>query len=85
VKHVLATCAALTCGPAFATPVEDMIARGFACDTASETQLICRKHGQPTKLCNSEGSCFRIIYEAGLTRADPRKTGSVADYAGFRK
>ncbi len=83
-KHILIASALLTATAASATPVEEMVAQGFACNPASETQVICRKQGQPSKICNSEGSCFRIIYEAGLTRTDPVKTGSVTDYSGLR-
>lgn len=83
-KSLLILSALVTSTAAFATPVEQMVAQGFTCDPASETQVICRKKGQPSKICNTEGSCFRIIYEAGMKRTDPIRTGSVIDYTGLR-
>ena len=46
---------------AWSTPVEDMIKQGFACDAGTHSEVICTKDGAPTKICNTEGSCFRII------------------------
>lgn len=83
-RYLLAAGVLLTATSAYATPVEDMVAQGFACDAATETQVICRKDGLPSKICNTEGSCFRIVYEAGMKRTDPIKTGSVSFYSGLR-
>jgi hypothetical protein len=83
-KSLLAMSALLIAIPAHATPVEQMVADGFDCGAATETQVICRKDGRPSKICNIEGSCFRIIYEGGLTRPDPVKTGSISSYDGLR-
>jgi hypothetical protein len=83
-KSILAMSVLLTATSAYATPVEEMVAQGFACDAATETQVICRKEGQASKICNTEGSCFRIVYEAGMKRTDPIKTGSILGYSGLR-
>jgi hypothetical protein len=83
-KSLLAAGALLTATSAYATPVEEMVTAGFSCDAATETQIICRKDGQPSKICNTEGSCFRIVYEAWMTRADPINTGSIVGYTGLR-
>jgi hypothetical protein len=83
-KSFLIASALLASAAANATPVEEMVAQGFSCSSATETHVICRKDGQPSKICNTEGSCFRIIYEAGITRADPIKTGSILGYSGLR-
>jgi hypothetical protein len=83
-KSLLAAGVLLTTTSAYATPVEEMVAEGFACDAATETQVICRKDGRPSKICNLEGSCFRIVYEAGMMRTDPIKIGSIPSYSGLR-
>jgi hypothetical protein len=83
-KSFLAVSVLLTATSVNATPVEEMVAQGFACNAATETQVICRKDGQPSKICNSEGSCFRIVYETGMKPTDPIKTGSILGYTGLR-
>jgi hypothetical protein len=83
-KSLLVVGVLLTATSAYATPVEEMVAQGFACDAATETQVICRKDGKPSKICNTEGSCFRIVYEAGIKRADPINTGSIVSSSGLR-
>jgi hypothetical protein len=83
-KSLIAAGVLLTASSAYATPVEEMVAQGFTCDAATETQVVCRKDGRPSKICNIEGSCFRIVYEAGFKRTDPIKTGSIDSYSGLR-
>lgn len=69
--------------PAFATPVDEMIKRGFSCDPGTRGELVCRKDGAPSKICNVEGSCFRIVYESGKLNNDNISTGSI--YGGIRR
>ena len=66
-----------------ATPVDDMVKQGFACDPGTRGEVICRKDGAPSKICNSEGSCFRIVYENGMLNKDTISTGSI--YGGIRR
>ena len=83
-KSIVIICALVTSTAAFATPVEQMVARGFTCNAENETHVMCRKDGEPSKICDAQGSCFRIIYESGLKRTDPVATGSVTGYNGAR-
>ena len=68
---------------AYATPVDDMVEQGFACDPGMRGEVVCRKDGAPSKICNVEGSCFRIVYENGKLNKDNISTGSV--YGGIRR
>ncbi len=61
---------------AWSTPVEDMVRQGFACDAGSRGEVICSKDGAPTKICNTEGSCFRII-RIEASSEPVIKTGSI--------
>jgi hypothetical protein len=60
-----------------------MIKQGFACDPGTRGEVICRKDGAPSKVCNTEGSCFRIVYENGMLNKDTISTGSI--YGGIRR
>ncbi len=62
---------------AWATPVEDMVKQGFACDAGSRGEVVCSKDGAPTKICNVEGSCFRIIRIDAAAADTAVKTGSL--------
>lgn len=82
-KALLIASVLVTATAASANPVEEMTAQGFACNPAGKAQVICRKDGAPTKVCNSEGSCFRIVYENGKLSSDNISTGSI--YGGVRR
>jgi hypothetical protein len=60
-----------------ATPVDEMIKQGFACEPGTRGEVVCRKDGEKSKICNAEGSCFRIVYENGVLNKDSISTGSV--------
>ena len=66
-----------------ATPVDEMVKQGFACDPGTRAEVICHKDGAPSKICNVEGSCFRIVYEKGMLDKDNISTGSI--YGGIRR
>jgi hypothetical protein len=66
-----------------ATPVDEMVKQGFACDPGTRGEVICRKDGAPSKICNAEGPCFRIVYENGSLNTDSVSTGSV--HGGIRR
>jgi hypothetical protein len=66
-----------------ATPVDDMVKQGFACEPGTRGEVVCRKDGAPSKICNAEGSCFRIVYENGMLNKDSISTGSI--YGGIRR
>lgn len=68
---------------AFATPVDEMVKQGFACDPGERGEVVCRKDGAASKICNAEGSCFRIVYENGALNNDRISTGSI--YGGIRR
>lgn len=63
--------------PAYANPVDDMIKQGFACSKSVSGEVICKKDGAPSKICNDNGSCFRIVYDGGLSVSDSIKTSSI--------
>jgi hypothetical protein len=79
-KMILMISAALTgfSAAAMATPVDEMVKQGFACEPGARGEVVCRKDGAPSKICNAEGSCFRIVYENGQMMPDSVKTGSVS-------
>jgi hypothetical protein len=60
-----------------ATPVDEMVSQGFACEPGTRGEVVCRKDGAPSKVCNAEGSCFRIVYENGMLNSDSISTGSI--------
>ncbi len=62
---------------AWSTPVEDMVKQGFACDSGSRGEVVCSKDGAPTKICNAEGNCFRIIRIDAAAADTGVKTGSL--------
>ena len=62
---------------AYATPVDDMVKQGFACEPGTRGEVVCRKEGAPSKVCNAEGSCFRIVREVGKPSADGMTTASI--------
>ena len=66
-----------------ASPVDEMVKQGFACDPGTRGEVICHKDGAPSKICNDEGSCFRIVYENGVLDRDAISTGSI--YGGIRR
>ncbi len=66
-----------------ASPVDEMVKQGFACDPGTRGEVICRKDGAPSKICDAEGSCFRIVYEKGMQDRDAISTGSI--YGGIRR
>jgi hypothetical protein len=66
-----------------ATPVDEMVSQGFACEPGTRGEVVCRKNGAPSKICNVEGSCFRIVYENGVLNSDSISTGSI--YGGVRR
>jgi hypothetical protein len=66
-----------------ASPVDEMVKKGFACDPGTRGEVVCRKDGAPSKVCNAEGSCFRIVYENGKLNTDSVSTGSI--YGGIRR
>ena len=68
---------------AYATPVDDMVKQGFACEPGTRGEVVCHKDGAATKICNIEGSCFRIVYENGMLNKDGISTGSI--YGGIRR
>ena len=84
-KTTLMTSAALLAfsTAAQATPVDEMVSKGFACDPGTRGEVVCRKPGAPSKICNAEGSCFRIVYDGGLLNSDSISTGSI--YGGIRR
>ena len=61
---------------AWSTPVEDMVKQGFACEAGARGEVICAKDGAPTKICNTQGNCFRIIRIDALSDS-LTKTGSI--------
>jgi hypothetical protein len=63
-----------------ATPVDEMVKQGFACEPGVRGEVVCRKDGAPSKICNVEGSCFRIVYDGGLGLDTKTMTGSVAGH-----
>lgn len=65
-----------------ATPVDEMVKQGFACDPGTRGEVVCRRDGAPSKICNAEGSCFRIVYEGGKLDSDNISTGSI--HGGIR-
>jgi hypothetical protein len=62
---------------ASSTPVDEMIKQGFSCDQGSRGDVVCKKAGSPSKVCNTEGSCFRIVYESSAAVDKKMITGSV--------
>jgi hypothetical protein len=63
---------------AAATPVDDMVKQGFVCEAGSRGEIVCKKDGSPSKICNAEGSCFRIV---AIDAVDKKlTTGSVAGH-----
>ena len=75
---LLISSALLACSAAaYATPVDEMVKQGFACDTGGHGQVVCRKGGAPSKVCNAEGSCFRIVYDGGALNRDGISTGGI--------
>jgi hypothetical protein len=84
-KPILMISAALLAfsASAYATPVDEMVKKGFACEPGMRGEVVCRKDGAPSKICNVEGSCFRIVYENGMPNTDSVSTGSI--YGGIRR
>jgi hypothetical protein len=78
-KTKLLICAAFLAfsAAAQATPVDEMIKQGFACDPGTRGEVVCHKDGAPSKICNAEGSCFKIVYENGALNKDSISTGSI--------
>jgi hypothetical protein len=68
---------------AHSTPVGEMVKQGFACEPGTRGEVVCRKDGAPSKICNVEGSCFRIVHENGMLNKDSISTGSI--YGGIRR
>ncbi len=66
-----------------ATPVDEMVKQGFACEPGTRGEVVCHKDGAPSKICNEEGSCFRIVYENGKLNTDSLSTGSI--HGGIRR
>ncbi len=62
---------------ASSTPVDEMIKQGFSCEQGSRGEVVCKKAGSPSKVCNTEGSCFRIVYDNMVTTDSKLTTGSV--------
>jgi hypothetical protein len=60
-----------------ATPVDEMVKQGFACDPGVRGEVVCRKDGAASKICNAQGSCFRIVHENGALNKDSISTGSI--------
>jgi hypothetical protein len=76
----LSAALALACTSiAGATPVDEMVKQGFGCQAGTRGEVVCRKDGAPSKICNVEGSCFRIVYEGSALLNDQMKTGSVSN------
>ena len=63
-----------------ATPVDDMVKQGFACAPGTRGEVVCRKEGAPSKICNMEGSCFRIVYDGGMPTDTKIITGSISGH-----
>jgi hypothetical protein len=84
-KTILMMSAALLAfgAAAQATPVDEMVKQGFGCEPGTRGEVICRKDGAPSKICNTDGSCFRIVYENGMLNRDAISTGSI--YGGIRR
>jgi hypothetical protein len=79
-RSALSAVFAISCfSIAGATPVDEMVKQGFGCQAGTRGEVVCRKDGAPTKICNAEGSCFRIVYEGSALTNDQMKTGSVSN------
>jgi hypothetical protein len=57
-------------GSAQATPVDDMVKQGFSCDPGLQGEVICRKDGAASKNCDTEGSCYVIMYDGLAVKRD---------------
>jgi hypothetical protein len=72
------SCTLLAFGSAAqATPVDEMVSQGFTCEPGVRGEVVCSKDGAPSKICNAQGSCFRIVHENGALNRDNISTGSI--------